>query len=85
MYMFGRKNWEENKERFIESYRIAEPVSRLTRYSEMTDHRFLLEDRTVQQTEFSNGVQVTVNIEILDKAFSKVGRSRRDRRPELRH
>ena len=61
MYMFSRQNWNENKERFVESYKIAEPVSRLTGYSEMTDHRILSEDRSVQQTEFANGVQVTVN------------------------
>jgi hypothetical protein len=27
----------------------------------MTDHRFLTPDRDVQQTQFSNGVTVTVN------------------------
>jgi hypothetical protein len=30
-------------------------------YEEMTDHRFLTPDRTVQQTVFANGVSITVN------------------------
>jgi hypothetical protein len=30
-------------------------------YSEMTDHRFLTPDRSVQQTTFANGATVTVN------------------------
>jgi hypothetical protein len=30
-------------------------------YQEMTDHRFLTKDRSVQQTVFPNGVTITVN------------------------
>jgi hypothetical protein len=36
-------------------------------YAEMTDHRFLTPDRSVQQTRFANGVVVTVNFG--DKPF----------------
>ncbi|MDO4575235.1 MAG: glycoside hydrolase [Planctomycetia bacterium] len=61
MYLFDRKRWEQNKARFVESYQIAQPVSRRTGYSEMTDHRILTPDRTVQQTRFANGTVVTVN------------------------
>ena len=61
MYMFNKKLWDENKERFAESYKIAEPVSRLTGYSEMLEHKILTKDRTVQQTRFANGVVVTAN------------------------
>jgi len=61
MYMFSRKQWSESKETFAASYRVAEPVSRATGYSEMTDHRVLTPDRHVQQTVFANGVTVTVN------------------------
>lgn len=61
MYMFTREEWRKNRERFVESYRIAEPVSRLTGDVEMTDHCVLTADRTVQQTTFANGVVVTVN------------------------
>ena len=61
MYMFTRQYWHDHKQQFVDSYKIAEPVSRLTGYSEMTCHRVLTGDRTVQQTEFANGVRVTVN------------------------
>ncbi len=61
MYMFTRKNWDENKEKFVESYKTAEPVSRATAYAEMVDHKILSTDRMVQQSIFSNGVTVTVN------------------------
>ena len=61
MFMFNRKVWEENKDRFVRSYKATCPVARATGYSEMTDHRFLTPDRSVQQTAFANGVTVTVN------------------------
>ncbi len=67
MYLFNRKGWNENKEKFAESYKTAEPVSRATAYAEMVDHRILSPDRTVQQSVFSNGVTVTVNFG--DKPF----------------
>ncbi len=61
MYLFTRKNWTENKEKFAESYKTAEPVSRATAYAEMVDHEILSPDRSVQRSTFSNGVVVTVN------------------------
>jgi len=61
MYMFTRTNWNENKARFAESYKTAATIARVTAYAEMTDHRILSLDRTVQQSVFSNGVFVTVN------------------------
>jgi hypothetical protein len=61
MYMFTLKQWAEMKDRFAASYKVAEPVSRATGYSEMTDHRILTPDRHVQQSVFANGVTVTVN------------------------
>ena len=61
MFFFDRKIWEANKERFVRSYRDVCPVARRVGYAEMTDHRFLTEDKTVQQTRFSNGTVVTVN------------------------
>lgn len=68
MYMFSHKMWTEMKDRFVASYKIAQPVSRLTAYSEMTDHQILTSDRTVQRTIFVNGVKVTVNFG--DKPFT---------------
>ena len=61
MFMFDRALWEENKARFGQSYRSICPLVRRVGYSEMTDHRFLVHDRSVQQTAFANGVKVTVN------------------------
>lgn len=68
MYMFNYKMWTEMKDRFAASYKTAQPVSRMTGYSEMTDHQVLTTDRTVQRTCFANGVRVTVNFG--DKPFT---------------
>ena len=61
MFMFNRDGWAKNKERFAASYKAIAPVARATGYAEMTDHRFLTADRSVQQTAFANGITVTVN------------------------
>lgn len=61
MYLFDGAAWPEIRSRVAASYKVAQPVSRATGYAEMTDHKFLTKDRTVQQTRFSNGVVVTVN------------------------
>lgn len=61
MFMFNRRLWDSQKERFARSYRNTCPVVRDTGYSEMTDHRFLTPDRNVQQTVFANGTTITVN------------------------
>jgi hypothetical protein len=61
MFMFDRKLWEQNKARFVQSYRNTCPYVRQVGYAEMTDHRFLTRDRTVQQTVFANGATITAN------------------------
>ncbi len=61
MYCFTQDFLDANRDRFVESYKIAAPVSRLTGRVEMTDHQFLTEDRRVQKTSFANGVSVVVN------------------------
>ena len=61
MFMFNREVWDQNKDRFAQSYKNVCPVARAVGYAEMTDHRFLTPDRDVQQTKFANGVIVTVN------------------------
>ncbi|MGA4578486.1 glycoside hydrolase [Limisphaera sp. VF-2] len=61
MFMFDRKLWQEQKDRFVQSYRNVCPIVRRLGYQEMTDHRFLTPDRSVQQTRFANGVTITVN------------------------
>jgi len=59
--MFDRKLWDQNRERFVQSYRNTAAQIRAVGYAEMTDHRFLSPDRAVQQTRFANGVAITVN------------------------
>ena len=61
MFMFNRKIWQQNRDRFVESYNTAAPVARATGYVEMLSHRWLTPDHAVQQTRFANGVTVTVN------------------------
>jgi hypothetical protein len=61
MFMFSREFWQQNKDRFVRSYRNTCTVARAVGYSEMVDHSFLTDDRNVQQTRFANGVVVTVN------------------------
>jgi len=61
MFMFDEEFWRANRERFVESYRTACSIARATGYAEMTDHRFLTSDRSVQQTRFADGTVVTVN------------------------
>jgi hypothetical protein len=61
MFMFNRQSWNENKKRFAESYKKICPVVRSVGYEEMTDHRILTDDRSVQQTVFANDTKVTVN------------------------
>jgi hypothetical protein len=61
MFMFRAKLWREQKERFVQSYKASAAVTRATARSEMIGHRFLAPDRSVQETEFANGVIVRVN------------------------
>ena len=61
MFMFNRRVWRDNRDRFVQSYQTATPVARATGYSEMLSHHWLTTDHAVQQTCFANGVEVTVN------------------------
>jgi len=61
MFMFNRQVWEQYKDRFVRSYKDICPIIREVGYAEMTEHRFLSQDRDIQQTTFSNGVTITVN------------------------
>ena len=61
MFMFDRKLWTEQRDRFAQSYRTATPVARATGYSEMLSHEWLTPDHSVQRTRFANGLEVTVN------------------------
>jgi len=61
MFMFTRQVWDQNKDRFVQSYKDVCPAARAVGYAEMTDHSFLTADRNVQQTKFANGTTITVN------------------------
>jgi len=61
MFMFTRQVFNQNKDRFVRSYKNVCPVARAVGYADMTDHRFLTPDRNVQQTSFANGTTITVN------------------------
>ena len=61
MYVFNNRQWSEDRDKFVRSYRITSPVARATGYSEMIDHRILSPDRAVQRSRFADGTEVTVN------------------------
>ncbi len=61
MWMFNRKEWERDRARFVRSYETATPVAARTMMHEMTDHRWLAPDGSVQQSSFADGTVVTVN------------------------
>lgn len=61
MYLFDREGWDRDKHRIAASYQLAEPVSRLSGRFPMVSHMYLTVDRKVQQTQFANGLRVTVN------------------------
>ena len=61
MFMFNNEIWKQNKARFVTSYKNICPTARAVGYAEMTDHRFLASDRSVQQTRFENDIIITVN------------------------
>jgi len=71
MFMFDRKIWEANKDRFVKSYEKAAMVARATGYSQMLSHEWLTADHAVQRTRFANGVAVIANFG--DTPFSLPG------------
>ena len=62
MFMFTRRFWETNRDRFVKSYKTVCPIARDNGYSEMLSHKWLTADHTVQQTVFASGQTVTVNL-----------------------
>lgn len=61
MFVINKQKWAAGKDKFVRSYRLTSPIARATGYSEMTDHRILTSDRTVQQSCFADGTVVIVN------------------------
>lgn len=56
-----RDDYEAYNERYMRTYRDVCGWHEQIGFDEMTDHKFLTEDRKVQQTTFSNGKSVIVN------------------------
>lgn len=54
-------HWRELKSRFLASYQNVSPVFEKVGFMEMTGHRFVTEDHTVQETTFSGDVRIVVN------------------------
>lgn len=53
--------YPEQIDRMLKTYHDTTHLHALVAFSEMVDHQFLSNDRSVQKTRFSNGVEVTVN------------------------
>ena len=61
MFLFTREQWERDRARFVQSYRMTSALARRVAHCEMLDHRILTPDRLVQRTTFEDGTVVTVN------------------------
>ena len=77
MYLMHTVQWPTLRERVLESMKTACPAACVTACAEMTDHRFLSADRSVQQSVFSNGVRITVDF-ARDKVVMSAGGNRLD-------
>lgn len=64
--------WEQHRARFVSSYQALAPVLRAVGYEEMTGHRFLIADRSLQETAFASGHKVIANF--ADKPQTAAGR-----------
>lgn len=53
--------WDKHRARFVASYQALAPVLRSVGYEEMTAHRFLNTDRTLQETTFASDHKVVAN------------------------
>jgi hypothetical protein len=49
------------RERILATDEFLKPIFAAVEFSKMTDHRFLSEDRLLQQSVFTNGATITVN------------------------
>lgn len=54
-------HWKRYKKRFIESYNNVCPVFEKVGFLEMLSHRFVTEDRIVQETQFEGDIRIFVN------------------------
>ena len=61
MYIFNYAQWRKRKVEFVESWKRVGGIARSSGFSEMTCHRVLSPDCSVQETRFTNGLSVVVD------------------------
>ena len=61
LWWISRQLWRRNRDRFIRCFRDVCGWHERIGFDEMVDHRWLTEDRAVQETRFSSGLGVIVN------------------------
>lgn len=61
LWSIDQDRWEEYKVTFVESYQKICPWLQQICYDEMLSHRFVTEDRKVQETRFASKKRVVVN------------------------
>jgi hypothetical protein len=61
-FSFDDATWTKNEARFAQTYKDVCPLVRRLGYQEMLSHAFLTSDHTVQQTRWSDGTVVTINL-----------------------
>jgi hypothetical protein len=59
--VIGTPGWEKVKDRYLQTYRSVCGWHEKIGFDEMTQHRFLSDDRLVQETRFASGWAVVVN------------------------
>ena len=60
-YNLTLEEWEENKDRYVSGHKRINSVRNKIGMAEMLDHKFLNDDRSVQETAWSTGYTVVVN------------------------
>lgn len=60
------ETWKRDSKKFIESYKKIGPWLNSIGYDELVDHKFLTEDRLVQETLFSSGRKAVVDFKTKD-------------------
>jgi hypothetical protein len=62
IYILDSTRWASTKDRVVQSYTDVSKADRAVGYAQMVDHKFLTADKTVQETLWSNGVAIIVNL-----------------------
>ena len=60
-WIHGENFFDENKDRFVQSYNASHEIIMATAGVEMVNHQYLNEGHTIQKTTFANGYEVIVD------------------------